>query len=973
MEWIKNNTYNGFKLIEERFVKEVNSIGKIFEHEKTGAKLLSLANDDDNKVFGIGFRTPPEDSTGVPHILEHSVLCGSRKFPSKEPFVELLKGSLNTFLNAMTFSDKTIYPVASRNTKDFFNLMDVYLDAVLYPNIYNIPEIFKQEGWHYELESKEGELTYNGVVYNEMKGAFSSPDSLLGRRIQSSLFPDTSYGHESGGDPEDIPKLTYQQFIEFHKKYYHPSNSYIFLYGDGDLNEQLRFINDEYLDGFTAISVDSEIGEQKPFSQVKELELEYPAEDLKDNTYLSYNFVVGNSLDPEVYLAFEILEHLLLETSAAPLKKAIIDAEIGKAVIGQYDNSIKQPVFSVIVKNSNDEQKENFKKVICDTLEKLVNEGIDKEMIEASINKMEFSLREADFRGYPKGLIYYIKAFDSWLYGENPMLHFGYEPFLEKIKSALTTNYFEELIKKYILNNNHSSIVVLKPVKGILEVKAEELRKELEDYKNKLSSEEIDKLIEETKKLRERQETPDSPEVLEKLPALSLEDINKEAERIHFEEKVEEGIKVIFNPEFTNKIAYLNLVFNTDKVPQDLLPYLGLLSNVLGKISTKNYEYGALSNQININTGGLSFSTRVFLEDGSDEAFYPTFMVKSKALVQKMPKLVEILEEILNNTRFDEKKRIREIVREVKARFESAVFGSGHSISSIRVLSYFSPKVSYDEAMSGLSYYKFIADIEKNFDARWEVVAENLNKISKYIFNKENLLINFVSEEQDYKSLPNNINVILKGIGSEKLSKADYKFTADNKNEGLLTQSKVQFVAKAGNYIKAGYKYDGSMQVLKTIAGYDYLWNKVRVLGGAYGVMSGFGRDGNLYIVSYRDPKLKETLQVYDEMVDYLKNFQGDEAEITKYIIGTISNFDFPLTPSMKGEATIGNYLCKVSYEDQQKERNEVLKTTAEDIRSFAKLLQETLKQNYICVLGNDSKIKENKDIFNNLVTVIEQ
>jgi Zn-dependent M16 (insulinase) family peptidase len=973
MEWKVNNKYNGFKLIEERELKELNSIGRIFEHEKTGAQLLSLVNDDDNKVFGIGFRTPPEDSTGLPHILEHSVLCGSRKFPSKEPFVELLKGSLNTFLNAMTFPDKTIYPVASRNTKDFFNLMDVYLDAVLYPNIYNVPEIFKQEGWHYELGSENDELTYNGVVYNEMKGAFSSPDSLLSRRIQSSLFPDTAYGHESGGDPEDIPKLTYEQFISFHKKYYHPSNSYIFLYGDGDLNEQLRFINDEYLQGFDAITVDSEIGLQKPFEKVKEFELDYPAEDLKDNTYLSYNFVVGNSLDPELYIAFEILEHLLLETSAAPLKKAIIDAEIGKAVLGQFDNSIKQPVLSIVVKNSNEDQKENFKTVIFDTLKKLVNEGIDKEMVEASINKMEFSLREADFRGYPKGLIYYMKAFDSWLYGENPMLHFEYDPILEKIKSALTTNYFEKLIEKYILNNNHSSFVVLKPVKGILEAKEAELKKELESYKATLTEVDIKRVVQETKDLKERQATPDSPEVLAKLPALSLEDISKEAERVVFEEKNEAGIKVIFNPVFTNKIAYLNLVFNTDKVPQELLPYLGLLSSILGKISTKNYEYGDLSNQINIHTGGLSFSSRVFLENGSSDEFHPTFSVKSKALVEKMPKVVEFIDEILTNTKFDEKKRIREIIREVKSRFESVVYSSGHSISSMKVLSYFSPKVNYDEATSGLSYYKFISSIEKNFDEVWQDLSDKLKKTTEYIFNKNNLLINFVSDEEDYNSLSNNMDTILKGLGKAVLPKAEYKFQQTNANEGLLTQSKVQFVAKAGNFIKAGYKYNGSMQVLKTIAGYDYLWNKVRVLGGAYGVMSGFGRDGNTYIVSYRDPNVKETLQVYDEMEAYLRNFQGDEAEITKYIIGTISNYDFPLTPSMKGEVTVANYTCKVTYEEQQKERDEVLKTTAEDIRNFAKLLKDTLSQNYICVLGNDNKLKENKDLFNSLINVIEQ
>jgi presequence protease len=972
MEFKLGEVYNGFKLTGQKDIKEINSVARIFEHVKNGAKLLSLENDDDNKVFGIGFRTPPEDSTGLPHILEHSVLCGSRKFPSKEPFVELLKGSLNTFLNAMTFPDKTIYPVASRNTKDFFNLMDVYLDAVLYPNIYKIPEIFRQEGWHYELEEKEGEVIYNGVVYNEMKGAFSSPDSLLYRKIRNSLFPDNTYGFESGGDPDVIPELSYEQFINFHKKYYHPTNSYICLYGNGDLNEQLKFINDEYLNNFDLLEIDSEIGSQKPFKSLQEQSFDYPADELEDNSYLSLNFAVGSSTDPEVYLAFEILEHLLLETPAAPLKKALIDAEIGKSVQGQFDNSIRQPVFSVVVKNSNEEQKENFKTVVFDTLKKLVKEGLSKESVEASINKMEFTLREADFRGYPKGLIYYIKSLDSWLYGEDPLMHFEYEPVLEKIKSALTTDYFEKLIEKYLINNSHSSVVILNPAKGIVEAREAEIKEELKNYKASLSEADIEKLIEETRKLKDRQAAPDSPEAVKTIPMLSLEDIDRKAENLGFEEKEEQGIKVLFNPVFTNKISYLNLLFKTDKVPQELLTYMGLLSNVMGKISTQKYEYGDLANQINIHTGGMSFSTRVFLEKDNPEGFTPTFGVRSKALASKMPKAAEFISEVIGNTRFDEKKRIREIIREVKSRFEAAVYSSGHAISSMRLLSYFSPKVQYDEYLSGLNYYKFIVSLEKNFDEKWEEISQNLKKVSDYIFNKNNLLINFVSDREDYNSLTDNLDVIVKALKTEALPSVNYKFQLKPANEGLLTQSKVQFVAKGGNYVKAGYKYSGGLLVLKTIAAYDYLWNKVRVLGGAYGVMSGFGRDGNSYIVSYRDPKLKETLNTYDGMEGYLRTFEADDREMTKYIIGTISNLDFPLTPSMRGEVTSANYICKVTHEDQQRERDQVLNTKIEDIRGFADLLKDTLSQNYICVLGNDGKIKENKDLFNELMTVVE-
>lgn len=972
MEWKVGHSYNGFILKEEREIKEINSLTRVFEHEKTGASLLSLENDDDNKVFAIGFRTPPEDSTGLPHILEHSVLCGSRKFPSKEPFVELLKGSLNTFLNAMTFPDKTIYPVASRNDKDFHNLMEVYLDAVFYPNIYKYPEIFMQEGWHHELEDKSGEVTYNGVVYNEMKGAFSSPDSILYRKIRNSLFPDTPYGFESGGDPDVIPQLTYNQFLDFHKRYYHPSNSYIFLYGNGDILEQLNFINKDYLNNFDKQEVNSGIHEQKPFSSMKEEVIKYPAEDLKDNTYLSLNFVIGSSLNSELYLAFEILEHILLETPAGPLKKALLEAGIGKAVVGQFDNSIRQPVFTVEVKNSNNEHKEKFKEIVFATLKNIVDKGLHKELIEASINKMEFSLREADFRGYPKGLIYYIKALDSWLYGADPLLHFEYEPILEKIKSGLTTDYFEKLIEKYILNNEHCSMVILEPAKGILEERAEEVRQELLQFKSGLSEEAVEDIINQTQRLKERQMTPDTQEALEALPLLSLEDINRKAEEVLTSIKEEKEVKVLFNPVFTNKIAYLNLIFNTDKVSMELLPYIGILAAVLGKVSTQNYDYGSLSNQINIHTGGIGFSTRVLSENGDVENFHPTFSIKCKALVTKQDKVAEFVKEIITNTRFDEKNRLLEIIREVKSRFEAAVYSSGHVIAAMRAISYFSPKAAYDEYLNGLCFYKFIADIEKNYDERFDEIGKNLKIVSELIFNKNNLFINFVSDEEDYDSIKASIDTILSGLKEDKVSPVKCELELKQQNEGLLTQNKVQFVCKAGNFIKAGYKYNGSLQVLKTIAGLDYLWNKVRVQGGAYGVMSSYGRDGNTYIVSYRDPKLKETLSNYDGIVEYLKNFETDEREITKYIIGTISNLDFPLTPSMKGEVATANYICNITQADIQKERDEVLNTKVDDIRAFAEFLKNTLDQNYICVLGNDTKIKENKDIFNNLITVIQ-
>ncbi|MCX7885369.1 MAG: insulinase family protein [Caloramator sp.] len=975
MEFEVNKVYNGFKLIEKRKIEEINSSALLFVHEKSGAKLYKLSNDDDNKVFSIGFRTPPYDDTGLPHILEHSVLCGSRKFPSKEPFVELLKGSLNTFLNAFTFSDKTMYPFASRNEKDFFNLMDVYMDAVLYPNIYKYPEILMQEGWHYELNDKDEEMTYKGVVYNEMQGAFSSPESILLRRIQQHLFPDSPYKNESGGDPDYIPNLTQEKFIEFHKKYYHPSNSYIYLYGNGDTLKELEFLNEKYLKDFDRIEIDSRINEQKPFDAMRELSLEYPItpnEEEKDKTFLSLSFVTGKSTDAESYLALNILEHLLLETPAAPLKRALIEANIGKDVLGQFDSSIMQPVFTIIVKNSNIEMKEKFKEVVFKTLRKLVEDGIDKKLIEASINKREFEMREAYEEGMPKGLLYDIKLMDSWLYDENPSLHLEYGKTLEKIKEKMKENYFESLIEKYLLNNNHSLLLSLVPQKGLAEKKAEDIKRKLSDIKKRMKEEEIDRIISQTKALKKRQEEPDSKEDIEKLPMLSIKDINPKAERLPIKEKNVQDIKVLLHPIFTNKIAYVNLLFNTEAVPNELLPYITLLSNVLGKIDTEELNYSDLANEININTGGINFGVYAYDEKENYDKFYPQFIVKSKALCDKMPKLLELIGQIIGKSCFDDKKRLKEIIQEVKSRIEMRISYEGHLISSMRLFSYFSKSGAYLEKLSGLSYYKFIADIEKNYDAKADEIIKNLQKVADIIFNKDNLIISVTTEEKDYSAFEENSGELLKHLGNKKFAPALYEFDLNPKNEGLLTPGNVQYVAKGYNFMKEGYTYTGRMQVLRTILTGDYLWNRVRVQGGAYGCFMRFDRSGNLAFVSYRDPNLKETISVYNSAYEYLKNFNADEREMTKYIIGTIGRLDYPLTPAGKGEIADIYYITHLTYEDLQRERDEVLNTTVDDIRSFDNLLYNVMKHEYICVLGSETKIKGNRDVFKDIINVFE-
>lgn len=975
MDFSLNEVYHDFKLIEEKYIKEINSKARIFQHNKTGARLLNLENDDDNKVFAIGFRTPPKDSTGIAHIMEHSVLCGSRKFPIKDPFVELAKGSLNTFLNAMTFSDKTLYPVASKNDKDFFNLMDVYLDAVFYPNIYKYPEILMQEGWHHELNNENEEITYKGVVYNEMKGAFSSPEDVLYRKIQESLFPDTTYGFESGGDPQYIPDLTYEKFIDFHKNFYHPSNSYIYLYGNGNLDEQLRFINEEYLNKFDKAEINSHIEIQKPFSAIRDFRAEYSVskEDQgKDKTFFSLNFVLGEACNDELYLAFDILEYLLLETPAAPLKKALIEAGIGKDVYGFFDNSILQPVFSVVVKNSNEDKKEEFKKVIFDTFNELVERGIDKKLVEACINIKEFRLREGDTRNYPKGLIYYTKAMDSWLYDGNPFSHLEYENTFNKMKTALTTNYFEDLIKKYLLNVNHGSIITLTPKQGLADEKAEKLRLKLKEYKDSLSKEEIKKLVEETNKLRERQTSPEKKEDLEKVPLLSLKDIAQKAEELPLEETIIGKNKLLYHSLFTNKIAYLKLIFDSKTVEENYIPYISLLSAVLGKIGTEKYDYADLANGINIYTGGIGYAASTFIKNGTEGEYVPKFIVKTKVLIDKLPKAMDILEEIILKTKMDDKKRLKEIIQETKSRLEMVIFDAGHIVAANRLFSYFSPVGKYEESISGLQFYKFVEELEENFDKKADEIINSLQKVAEAIFNKNNLIISIAIEEENFSAAKESINKFIEKLDDKALAINEYKFEIDQRNEGLLTEGDVQYVVKGCNYKQLGYEYSGSLQVLKTIISLDYLWHNIRVLGGAYGSFASFGRSGNMFFGSYRDPNLKETIDAYKKAELYLKDFDVDEREMTKYIIGTISGLDMPLTPAAKSEKAVAYYLSNITKEDVQKERDEILNCNKEMIKSFSSLIADAMKENYICVLGNSSKIKNNKDIFNNLVEVFK-
>ncbi|NLJ97696.1 MAG: insulinase family protein [Tissierellia bacterium] len=969
MNFEVNKIYYGFKLLEEHKIDEIESIGRVFYHEKSGARLLHIENGDNNKVFSIGFRTPPSDSTGVPHIIEHCVLSGSRKYTTKEPFMDMVKGSLQTFINAMTYSDKTLYPVASRNEKDLFNLMDVYLDAVFYPKIYDIPEIFMQEGWHYELFDKEDDIQIKGVVYNEMQGAYSSPERILVDSIDKSLYPDTPYQYSSGGNPDVIPQLTYEDFLDFHRKYYHPSNSYIYLYGNGNIEEQLDFIDKNYLSNFNRIKVDSNIKIQKPFTQKNELEAYYhisQEESDKNRTYLSLNFVLGQNIDLETYLMNSILGPLLIDSPAAPLKKALLDAGIGEDIFSISTGGL-QPSFGIVAKNTSIDKKEEFEKIIFDTLNNLIEQGIDKKLIQACVNMVEYDLREAS-RFPTKGIIYNIQSLDSWLYDGSPVSHLQYEKTLNQLRKNIDTGYFENFIKEHIVNNTHSSSVTISPKKGLADKKAGTLKEALKKYKNSLTEEEINALIHENNRLKEIQLSDDSPEAKASIPKLSLSDVDTKSEIIPQDIMEIDDITFLYHNIFTSKIGYLDIYFDISMIDEELIPYINILAGIIGKIDTETKSYSELSNEIYSHTGGIDLGASVYMKYNRDDVFHPKFIVSGKAIGNNIIKLLELISELILESKIKDEKRIKELLQQMKSRIEMSIFNKGHSIASRRVSSYFSPSRKYLEKLNGLDFYWFLSHLLDEFDSNSQEILSNLNKVYNMIFNKNNLIISFTGDEDDFSLVKNNLNVLTGNINNEKLDPVKYNFSQKRSNEGILSSANVQYVSKGYNFKRLGYDFNGSMRVLTTILNGDYLHNRIRAQGGAYGAGILVDRTGHLTTFSYRDPNLDKTLLVYNNMGDYIENLELSKEELTTYIIGTISRLDPATTPHMKGQIATNRYISNTSQEDVQKIRDQVLNTKLEDIKAFAPVLKDTMEENYLCVLGNENKIKENKKLFNELV-----
>ena len=958
--------YNNYKIIKRQNLKDIDCEGILLEHIKTGAKILLLPCSDENKTFSIGFRTPPYDDTGLPHILEHSVLCGSRKYPVKEPFVELMKSSLNTFLNAMTFPDKTVYPIASCNEQDFKNLMDVYLDAVFYPNIYTKNAIFLQEGWHYELDNIDSDIIYNGVVYNEMKGAFSSPDQIMSRETFNLLFPDTAYGVESGGNPDFIPTLSYEQFVAFHKKYYHPTNSYIFIYGNCDMEERLEYLDKEYLSKFDKISIDSEIKAQEPFKSIREKTVQYPVtkeQGTDSKSYISYGVAFPKGMSVTELYAFDVITKVLLGAQGAPLERAILDAGIGNYVEGSFESQILQPLFNVTTKDAKPTDKDEFIQVIEKTLTSIINNGFDKKALQAAINKYEFRLREAEFGGMSKGLIYGLNALGTWLYNDLEVFEWSeFDKIFTFLKEQINTNYYESLVQKYILDNNHKVLVLVNPNENLQEEKELKLKQQLAAYKNTLTNEELENLVKETKELKAYQASEDSKEDLDTIPLLKKEDLSYDVVPLSNNVHNIEGVTVLHHDYPTNGIAIMNLVFNAKHIPAHLVKYFGMFIALIGSVDTKEHTYQTLDQDIDIHTGGIS--TSMFTKKVKEDLPYVGFSFTSKAIYEKIPYAISFIKEMIHDTNYDMKQRVLECLQVEMAKIQNRFAGAGHVISITRAESYYDELNYYGDSIAGINYYGYLNEVLKDYDNQYNTLLNAVKEIATYIFTKENLMVSITSNVEGYNVFEKELVQLIQTLPDKKERCEEFKFIPSQLNEGFKAPYDVLYVGLCGNYKKDGLKYTGALNVFQNALSADYLWKQVRVLGGAYGCMCGFGSTGDSYFVSYRDPNLESTLEVYKGVLNYIDNFKATDEEMLKFIIGAVGSYDYPLSPAGKGSRSFTAYLKGLTEEDFKLEKKQMIDATEQDIKNIRPIVESILKQNNICVVGNEKKIEESTNIF---------
>ncbi|MBA3534958.1 MAG: insulinase family protein, partial [Ardenticatenales bacterium] len=921
----------------------------------------------------VTFRTPPTDSTGLPHILEHSVLCGSRKYPVKEPFVELIKGSLNTFLNAFTYPDKTCYPIASQNLQDFYNLMDVYLDAVFYPRL--TPQVLQQEGWHYEVESGSESLSYKGVVFNEMKGAYASPEARVGKAVQQSLFPDNTYGVDSGGDPTAIPDLTFEQFKAFHERYYHPSNARLFFYGDDEPEERLRRMA-EYLDEFERLEVESAVALQPRFDAPKRIVQPYPVssdEAGEKKGIVAVNWLLTEGSDPEHVMALHILDYILVGKAASPLRKALIESRLGEdltssGVAGEF----RQMYFTVGLKGIKLEDVERIETLIEETLRQLAEQGIERETIEAGLNATEFNFRENNSGSYPRGLLLMLRSLTTWLHDGDPFAPLAFEGPLGRIKARLAAGeaLFETLIREHLLENLHRTTVILEPDAALNETLEAEERARLDAVQETMDESALQRVMEEAQALKAAQETPDAPEALACIPSLTLADLERENKLIPCEVEEIAGTTFLYHDLFTNGIAYLDLGMNLHLLPQTLLPYVPLFGRALLELGTESEDFVKLSQRIDRTTGGIRPTTLITPVRGSRRGETWLFL-RGKAMLSQVGELLSILRDLLLTVRLDNRERFRQMVLVEKARYEASLIPSGHRVINRRMRAHFNEADWAYEQMENIEQLFFLRQLAERVESDWPSILATLEEIRTRLVNRRAMLGNVTLDAQGWQEMRPQLEHFLSGLPEATVELASWQTTTVARAEGLTIPAQVNYVGKAANLYDLGYQFDGSSLVISRYLRTGWLWERVRVQGGAYGA---FGllepRSGIFSYLSYRDPNLLDTLEIYDLTGDFLRRLELSEEELSKGIIGTIGDLDMYMLPDAKGYVSLDRYLARESDESRQKLREEVLSTSTADFRAFADELDKIKDAAVLAVLGGQPAIEEANEALGGKLTI---
>ncbi len=962
--------YHGFTLIKEEKLDDIHATGYLFSHKKSGARLCYLATKDNNKVFSATFRTPPENNCGTPHILEHSVLCGSEKYGAKDPFNELAKGSLNTFLNAMTYADKTLYPIASCNEKDFRNMMDVYLDAVFHPNIYKKKAIFLQEGWRYEHTETGRAVT--GVVFNEMKGALSDPESRLSDIIAQSMFGNTTYGFESGGVPAEIPDLTYEDFLDFHRKCYHPSNSYLYLYGDMDILSCLQHIDEAYLSHYTVSQDLPTIQETVVPNPNCTIRATYPAEEGEtdfDKGYFAYNFKVGKCTNLKDIMAMQILGYLLLETNASPLKNKLRDADICEEAEGFFDSSTYEMVYSIIAKKGNANHFTNFCKIVEDTLSELAETGFDDNLLEGSLKKFEFLLREEDYGSRPKGLVYHTQQMKSWLHDKDPFAPLHPLQIFTELKEEIQKGYLQTFIKTHLLEHKDKTKILFLPEEGLQKREDDDFRDKMATRIAKMTPDELAVLDEDAKALAEFQNTPDTPEFLAQIPLLQREDIDPKVRKVSWEERTCGTQPYLYVPMDTQGLLYIQLLFPAS-LPWELIPYTGLLTEILGKVDTAQTDFTELSSKIDRIFGGFACSNDIYSKNA--ETYSAFAAVNFKVLSEDLQKAFAFVEEILTSSDYTAVESLKKIIKSALLKGEIYFQNYAHQAAISRSRGAISTGAAIKEQTSGIDYHRFLKETAQKLETNPKEVISTLQKTAKLVFSAPNLKTIVGCDKELLSGFEQDFSFFISRLPQEETPQEILTISGNSRKEAFSLASGVQYNALSWDLEKLGENYSGKLQVLRTVLNLEYLWNQVRVQGGAYGCGCNFQRNGGIYFYSYRDPNLKRTYDIYKELGNQISSFTASEREMTKYILGTINRYDQPKTNTEWIDYAVSLYISGITEEMRQKERTEILETSVADLQQFADFLTEIGKTDNLCTIGNEEKIKADSNLFDSITNLLK-